>query len=88
MMKDHTFIWLLTQKEVKWYDTYDSCVVGADTEEDARMITPDGLPFKGNSIIGPHSKWARTPEKVNVEKIGVGKPALRGEVICSSFNAG
>ena len=86
--KDHTFIWLLTQHDSRWYDTYDSCVVAADTEEEARLITPDGNPFKREFRIGPNSKWARRPEDVKVEKIGVGKPSLRGKVICSSFNAG
>lgn len=87
-MKEHTFIWLLTNKEPVYYNIYDSCVVGADTEDDARSITPDGKPFKCKVLRGVSSAWAKSPDMVNVEKIGVGKPSLKGRVICSSFNAG
>lgn len=35
-------LWLLKQTDNNDYDTYDSCVVVAETEEDAKMIHPDG----------------------------------------------
>lgn len=35
-------LWLLEQTKNNDYDTYDSCVVVAETEGDAKSILPDG----------------------------------------------
>ena len=35
-------LYLLTQRTNNGYDTYDSCVVAAESESDARTIHPDG----------------------------------------------
>ena len=35
-------LWLLEQTDNNDYDTHDSCVVVAETEEEAKMIHPDG----------------------------------------------
>jgi hypothetical protein len=34
-------LWLLSQDKNNDYDTYDSCVVVAETEQDAKSIHPD-----------------------------------------------
>ena len=78
---EHTFLWILTNESNNWYDTFDSCIVASDTEDNARKISPSG-------VFGRHSKWVMTPEKVNVKKIGVTQKHREGQVILSSFNAG
>lgn len=88
---EHTFIWLLTQRQNKGFDTFDSCLVAADTEDEARMITPDGLPFRGILDFPrtrAHSRWAYTSDAVVIEKIGVTKRERKGKVIITSYNAG
>lgn len=77
-------IYLLTQDENNHYDTYDSMVVAASSEEAARNVNP--------SIYGWGSRytgWASKPENVNVELIGIATRDYEdGEIILSSFNAG
>ena len=82
--KGHTFLWKLMQYENRGYDTFDACIVAADTEEEAKEISPSRSPSK----FGPHSSWAYAPAEVFATKIGVCKPELKGQVILSSFNAG
>ena len=79
MRKKFTKLWLLTQNRNRNYDTYDSCVVIADTEEEARLIKP--------SEWSNRSSWA-DPEYVNVEYIGKTDQVFEKSVICASFNAG
>jgi len=63
-----------------WGDRYDSAVVTAETEAEARAVHPDGYPG-WRSIT-----WAATPDLVVAEEIGTtGLPA--GKVVCASFNA-
>lgn len=85
---DHTFLWLLTQSSNRGYDTYDSCIVAADTAEDAVLIHPSEYVRESNKPWGRHSGWATTPSDVHAEKIGVTKAERRGTMILSSFNAG
>lgn len=70
------------------YDTYDSCVVAAASEEDARRIHPSehrkDWPEKEDSYLG----WAHKPEQVTVRLLGVAAPGIERGVICASFNAG
>ncbi len=79
MGKKFTKLWLLTQNRNRNYDTYDSCVVIADTEEEARLIEP--------SAWSNRSSWV-DPEYVNVEYIGKTDQVFEKSVICASFNAG
>lgn len=74
-------LWLISQTVNRDYDTYDSAVVAAETEDDARLIVPHGQGYKGQR------SWA-DPEDIIVEHIGeaiIGTPA---GVVLSSFNAG
>ena len=79
-------LYLLSQNDNTDYDTYDSCVVCAENEEDAKTIAPNGniyfLPTK------QYSDWALSKETILCEEIGeANKSQVRG-VIISSFNAG
>ena len=58
------------------YDTYDSAVVCAESEEEAR-----------NTDLGTKYSWA-SPEYVKVEEIGIAKDDVKKGIIVASYNAG
>ena len=78
-------LYLISQTENEGYNTYDSAVVCAETEEKARMIHPYIIDWGGGDEM--YGTWCDA-EDVKVELIG---SAVLGtklpEVICSSFNA-
>ena len=77
-------LYLLEQDVNSRYDTYDSCVVVAESEEAARLINPEGAEFGYE-----WTTWAHDPTYVTVTYIGVATDNLEaGTIICSSFNAG
>ena len=78
-------IYLLTQNYTVGYDIYDSCVVVANSAEEAILITPDGEIFDNM-----YQNWASSPEDVNCTLIGklLDSHYKPGDVILSSFNAG
>ena len=78
-------LWLLSQTEADGYDTYDSAVVAAETELEARHIVPgdDGWEEKSS-----YPSWATKPENVSVQLIGTALAGTLPGVIVASFNAG
>lgn len=67
------------------YDTYDSAVVAAETEEAARLMQPSGYGWTPDLRCGT---WVR-PEFVRVKLVGLADPSItEPRVICASFNAG
>jgi len=80
-------IYLLSQDDNRGYDTYSSCVVCAESEEEAKRIHPDGRddPFIKGDMWGT---WANSPESVHCEEIGVANDLNAKGVIYASFNAG
>ena len=78
------------------YDRFDSAVVAAESEEDAKKIHPGPAPY-GTDTEWPGSgipedfpfgcSWASSPSKVFVEYLGEAKPGTERGVICASFNA-
>ncbi len=83
-------LYLLSQSEKRGYDTYDSCVVAAKSEEEARKIHPSGDDeyFVRSARENCYGSWAAKPEGVTVELIGKAVKGTESGVICSSFNAG
>lgn len=73
-------LYLISQDENGWYDTYDSAVVAAETVEAAQRMEP----AKGSFCNG---SWT-TPENVTVSFIGVAADGTCSGVILASFNAG
>jgi hypothetical protein len=69
-------LYYLSQSVNTGYDTYDSAVVAAKNEEDARMTK-----------IGWGEAWC-SPDKVGVELIGTAIEGTKAGVIIASFNAG
>lgn len=74
-------LWLISQEENTGWDTYDSAVVAAKTEEEARLINPDGE-WK------LYSAWCSSPDKVHVEYLGIATESVEPGIVLSSFNAG
>jgi hypothetical protein len=78
--KNRLNLYLLSQDENIDFDTYDSMVVCAEDDREARNIHPDGN-------WGFHT-WARSPLNVKCKLIGVADSAQEKGIICASFNAG
>lgn len=74
------YLYIISQGFNDGYDTYDSAIVAAENEEEARNITPCQKEYAGQY-------WASS-EYVKVEKIGEALPHLEKGVILGSFNAG
>jgi hypothetical protein len=95
------YLWRLLQDENTNYDTYDSCVVAAETEVAAKLITPSNV---GASHVKyddvrrlwvdedgepyAYSGWATSPDNVTAECVGVAIDQPAGTVVCASYNAG
>lgn len=78
-------IYYISQDENNDYDTYDSMVVVANSEEEAKQIHPrrDGW------IDNIWNVWASSPERVKVELVGTASNKYREPgIILASFNAG
>lgn len=79
-------LWILTQDKNHNYDTYDSAVVAAETEEEARLIHPSG--YKTNWDGTPSSYDSLVAAKdVKVAYLGATDRKISG-VVLSSYNAG
>lgn len=95
-------IYLLSQDDVGGWDTYDNCVVAAESEDAARRVHPDGRRqyFENEKLWGctrPDGRvsldrgwdtWTPKLDKIKVELIGTAVPGTEAGVICASFNAG
>ena len=78
-------LYLISQDVNSNYDSYDAMVVCAESEEDARNITPED-----DNSFPSHmwSSWCYSPDQVSVEYLGVAEEKITMEIILSSFNAG
>lgn len=80
-------LWLLSQQVVCNWDTYDSCVVAAENEYEAKLIHPDG-----ESLVQKEEMvwdtWACRIEDVKAIYLCEAKGGTKRGVICASFNAG
>ena len=78
-------LYLISQDENNWYDTYDSAVVCAEMEEQARMIHPKKKEWDG---VEDNWKWCAA-KHVKAQLIGEAVPEMEsGTVVCASYNAG
>lgn len=89
-------LWLISQDQCDGYDTYDSAVVAAETEAEARRVVPGGYyeyDDKGILVNGlgreaRYPSWATDAEAVKVKYIGEAKDGTEPGEICASFNSG
>jgi len=78
-------LWKITQNVQTGYDTYDSAVVAAETEDEARVMHPSS----GKDISAEYpGDWASKPEDVTVEYLGEAGVYMAKQVVCASYNAG
>ena len=98
-----TKLWLVSRTDVVGYDEYDSVVVAADTEEEARAIHPNGVAkaklvdgywrfFWDNPGSSIHSRRYDNygwayVTSLTVEYLGTTDRDIKG-VVLASFNAG
>jgi hypothetical protein len=95
-------LWRISQSRNRGWDTYDSAVVAAETEEEARHIHPNGNLFwkteplkcgwyyrmvSGENVGFDDISWV-LPTDVTVEYLGTTERELPSPVVCSSFNRG
>lgn len=80
-------LYLISQPEDNLdYDTFDSAVICADDEDDARMTHPRGHgEWDGKGDV--YGCWCDATD-VTVKEIGLAHPKMEKGVICASFNAG
>lgn len=93
-----TKLWLVERTDRIGYDEYDSMVVAADTEEEARYTHPYKA-LEANIVDGRFYNWvwASTgdayydsswqPKELTVEYLGTTDRDIKG-VVLASFNAG
>lgn len=80
-------IYKVSQSDNTDYDSFDSFIAAAESEEEARDISPRGGLVDWDGNIG---KWEWTTKRENVEVwfVGVAKEGMEKGVILASFNAG
>ena len=92
MARKKLYLYLISQKENNGYDTYDSAVVVAESEEEARNTLPsDWIGWPSDPWIGwrgSYSAWASSPDKVSALLVGTAAKGSEKGVVCASFNAG
>jgi hypothetical protein len=72
-------LWLIAQEHNCNYDTYDSAVVAAETEDEAVRVQVGDT--------GPYGSWAE-PEYVTAVYLGEAAEGTSAGLILGSFNAG
>ena len=80
-------IYKISQSENNGYDTFDFAIVAAESEEEARLINPDGKWYEDQGEY-KYTAWAFKPEQVEVEYLGIAKEGTEVGIILASFNAG
>lgn len=95
-------VFLLHQSDNQGWDTYDSMMVAADTEAEAKLYHPStilewkwdesreewGEWVDGSWRGGSRNDWAFSPRTVTAEYIGEARPGMEAGILISSFNAG
>jgi hypothetical protein len=81
-------IYVISQSDNNDYDTYDSAVVAAVSEDEARKINPCQYEKAGWWDVDQSSWTKKGLAGVKVELIGVAKEGTEPGVVLASFNAG
>jgi hypothetical protein len=82
-------LYLISQNKNIGYDTYDSAVVIAESEEEAQRLSPSsGKEMSEEDWRSTWSAWCNSPEQVKVELLGKAKKGSEKGLVCASFNAG
>lgn len=85
-------LWSVVRNDRGGYDTFDSMVVAAETEQQARETHPYGhYHWNGRRWVDGDHDERRTwtdPDCTTATEIGTAIPNTPAGVICASFNAG
>lgn len=79
-------LYLIYRNDIADYDTYDSAIVCAESEEEAVKIHPNGDFF--DTGWRWREEWVENPSLVKCRKIGVADKSIEKGVVLASFNAG
>ena len=85
--KPQLYLYHISQNVRRGYDTFDSAVVCAESEEEAQRTHPSHFVVPNDSWED-EGTWATCPAEVFVQCIGIAAPLLVKGIVCSSFNAG
>jgi hypothetical protein len=79
-------LYKLTQDLYAGYDTYDSCIVAAASEDFAKQMHPSGYPLA--TEVCQYADWPSASEvdSIQAKLIGYALPGATSCVISSSFN--
>ena len=78
-------LYLLHQNDNNNYDTYDSILVCAENEAEAKTITLTGHLFEESE---EYTEWARKASAITCKEIGEANGEQTRGVIIASYNAG
>lgn len=78
-------LYRISQNTNNGWDTYDSAIICAESEEDARSIHPHDDKDWGERYS---ATWTSDPKFVEVEYIGEAREGMTRGVVLASFNAG
>lgn len=83
------YLWKISQSKRTGYDIFDSAVVCARSEEEAKEIHPMLSYGSWVTVDWNSDTWANSPNDVEAHKIGTADESLQvGTVILASYNAG
>lgn len=83
------YLWLLEQSEHTGSETYDSVVVVAQSEDDARAVHPSSKILDSRDVDWGSTCWASSPMNVTATRLGMadGESGLEdGSVVSACFN--
>jgi hypothetical protein len=85
-------LFLLEQSEYNGWDTYDSCVICAENEEEAKKIHPASEHYEVGDWLNTRNlrhDWAINTNQIKATFLGNADESIElNSVICASFNAG
>ena len=76
-------LYKISQTDNDDYNTFDSAIVCAVSEYDAKTINPDGREWGYR-----WSAWCKSPDDVTVELLGTALDGVKRGVVLGSFRAG
>jgi len=77
-------LFLISQDVNVGYETYDSAVVVADSESDAREMHPYDGSLESQDGYG----WLRSKDRHLISVKYLGETTLKSGIVCASYNAG
>lgn len=89
-----SYLYLVKRTDKVTWDEYDSFVVCAENEDEARRVYPSGVMFFKDWMPEQSKRyfkscWTDKIETLEVICVGLASPLLeKRQVICASYNAG